>query len=134
MPPSRETAVIHGMDHVQGNGGGTSIAKILQAIRYPIQREPQFLGEEIRHETVGLMEVDHIHIFDPHIQDFQYLLYARGNNPKTKIEDIHSTHVQLLTAKDIPHLIHFSLKSLCATRISVSPYGTRSISEPPPSE
>ena len=109
------------MDHVQGNGGGTSIAKILQAIRYPIQREPQFLGEEIRHETVGLMEVDHIHIFDPHIQDFQYLLYARGNNPKTKIEDIHSTHVQLLTAKDIPHLIHFSLKSLCATRISVSP-------------
>ena len=70
MPPSRETAVIHGMDHVQGNGGGTSIAKILQAIRYPIQREPQFLGEEIRHETVGLMEVDHIHIFDPHIQDF----------------------------------------------------------------
>ena len=52
MPPSRETAVIHGMDHVQGNGGGTGIAKILQAIRHPIQREPQFLGEEIRHETV----------------------------------------------------------------------------------
>ena len=104
----------------------------LITVPYPIW-EPQFLGEEIRHETVGLMEVDHIHIFDPHIQDFQYLLYARGNNPKTKIEDIHSTHVQLLTAKDIPHSSTFRSNPSALLGFRYPPYGTRSISEPPPS-
>ena len=87
--------MVHGVAEGQRNGCGRGIAEELQGVGGLVGRKFEFLGEEVGHEPVGLVEYDQVYFVDPQSGESEGLFDAFGYHAQAEVEHFHSVHVEV---------------------------------------